>query len=459
MKTIEQKVLKFIDANSLIRKGDKILVALSGGPDSVFLLYFLKKYQSRLSASLAAFHLNHLLRGNDASMDEVFCKDLCASMNVPFYSVRKNVKQFALNKKVSIEEAGRILRYSELNKILKKISFNLIATAHHSGDNAETVLLNLIKGTGLKGISGIPVKRNNVIRPILLLSKDEILKYLQMNNVEFRIDSSNLQIDFERNFIRHELLPLIKKNLNPAVENSLFSSSQNFKSLYSYLLNVTNKVFGEVSLQDSVLKIPLDSLNTLNDNLLTFSLKEIVERNFSESLTYKDITSLKGLISKQTGRSINLSSGLIAFKERGEVKISRVNNSREVNRNSISVVKGKEININGYTISVKPVKFEQISMGKEKTREFISADHILKDDFIVRNWRNGDLFFPIGMKGTKKISDFLNELKIESHKKKDQLLLLNGKKIVWVIGHRLDDRFKITKNTKNFLELYLKKNG
>jgi tRNA(Ile)-lysidine synthase len=458
MKTTEQKVLNFIDANSLIRKGDKILVALSGGPDSVFLLYFLKKYQSRLSASIAAFHLNHLLRGNDAAKDEDFCRNLCESLKIPFYSIRKNVKQFSQKNKVSIEEAGRILRYSELNKILKKINFNLIATAHHSNDNAETVLLNLIKGTGLKGISGIPVKRDNVMRPILLLSKDEILKYLLKANVDFRIDSSNLQIDYERNFIRQKLLPLIKKKLNPAVENSLFSSSRNFKSLYSYLLNVTNEALENVCMNDSVLKIPLDSLSGLNDDLLTFSLKEIVERNFSESLTYKDITSLKGLISKQTGRSINLSSGLIAFKERNEVKISRIKNSGKISGISIPVIIGKETNINGFSISINPVGSKQLSLGKEKTREFISADHILKDNFIVRNWKNGDMFYPIGMKGSKKISDFLNELKIESGKKKDQLLLLNGKKIVWVIGHRLDDRFKITKDTKHFLELCLKKN-
>src|ERR1035438_5799483 len=237
MKKTEQKVLKFIDDNSLIQKGDKILVSLSGGPDSVFLLYFLKKYQKKFSVSLYAFHLNHLLRGKDAYLDEDFCKQICSSLNIPFFSVRKNVKQFAHKKKISIEEAGRILRYSELGKLLKKISFNSVATAHNCDDNAETVLLNLIKGTGLKGISGIPVKRDNIIRPILVLPKAEILKYLDLKKIKFRIDSSNFQIDLERNFIRHILLPLIRSKLNPSVDNAIFNSSQ--KDLILILLMVT----------------------------------------------------------------------------------------------------------------------------------------------------------------------------------------------------------------------------
>ena len=456
MKKTEQKVLKFIDDNSLIQKGDKILVSLSGGPDSVFLLYFLKKYQKRLSVSLYAFHLNHLLRGKDASLDEDFCKQLCSSLNIPFFYVRKNVKQFAHKKKISIEEAGRILRYSELNRLLKKNNFNIIATAHHSNDNAETVLLNLIKGTGLKGISGIPVKRDNIIRPVLVLSKEEILKYLDLKKIKFRIDNSNFQVDLERNFIRNILLPLIRSKLNPSVENAIFNSSQNFKSLYSYLLNSTNEVCKDICMRNSALNIPLNKLLQLNDDLLTFSLKELVERNFFENLMFKDINSLKSLISKQTGRRINLSSGLTAYKERDELIIKKNKDSGVPEKKNVKINIGEEKTFDNFTISIKPADIAAISLGKEKTHEYISADNIVGSKFVIRNWQDGDKFFPLGMKGTKKISDFLNELKIESHKKKNQLLLLNDKKIVWVIGYRLDNRFKITKNTKNYIELCLK---
>jgi len=456
MKKTEQKVLKFIDNNSLIQKGDKIIVSLSGGPDSVFLLYFLKKYQQRFSVSLYAFHLNHLLQGKDASLDEEFCKQLCSSFNIPFFSVRKNVMQFAHKNKISIEEAGRVVRYSELAKLLKKIGFNKIATAHNCDDNAETVLLNLIKGTGLKGISGIPVKRDNIIRPILVLPKEEILKTLDLKKIKFRIDNSNFELDLERNFIRNILLPLIRSKLNPSVNNAIFNSSQNFKSLYSYLLNLTGEVCKDICLTDSVLNIPLIKLLQLNDNLLTFSLKEIVERNFSANLTFKDISSLKSLMSKQTGRSIDLSSGLTAFKERNKLIIKENNNSTVCNEKDIKINIGEEKTFGNYTISIKPADVASVSLGKQKSHEFISADYIVGNKFVIRNWKDGDKFFPLGMNGTKKISDFLNELKIESGKKRNQLLLLNDNKIVWVIGYRLDNRFKIAKNTKNYLELCLK---
>jgi tRNA(Ile)-lysidine synthase len=171
---------------------------------------------------------------------------------------------------------------------------------------------------------------------------------------------------------------------------------------------------------------------------------------------FKDIVSLKSLISKQTGRSVNLSSGLTAYKERDELIIKRNKHSFVYDKKDIKINIGEEKTFENLTISIKRADIAAISPGREKTREFISADNVVGSKFVIRNWQNGDKFFPLGMKGTKNISDFLNELKIESHKKKNQLLLMNGKKIVWVIGHRLDDRFKITKNTKNYLELCLK---
>jgi len=218
----------------------------------------------------------------------------------------------------------------------------------------------------------------------------------------------------------------------------------------------TNEIWKQIRIKDSALNIPLNKLSQLNDDLLTFSLKELVERNFFVNLAFKDIRSLKSLISKQTGRRINLSSGLTAYKERDELIIKLNKDSGVTERKSVKINIGEEKTFDNLTVSIKPADIAAISIGKEKTREFISADNILGSKFVIRNWQDGDKFFPIGMKGTKNISDFLNELKIESHKKKNQLLLLNDKKIVWVIGHRLDDRFKITKNTKNYLELCLK---
>jgi tRNA(Ile)-lysidine synthase len=456
MKKTEQKVLKFIDENSLISKGEKIIVAFSGGPDSVFLLYFLKKFHNRFNISLSAFHLNHMIRGKDADLDESFCGNLCRKLNIPFYSVKKNVIQYARKNKISVEEAGRIIRYAELDKIIKKTCFDKIATAHHLNDNAETVLLNLFKGTGLKGISGIPPVRNNIIRPVLIVSKDEILRYLSEENLQFRIDKSNEVLDYERNFIRHQLLPSIKQHLNPSVESALFNSSRNFRHIYSYLTNKTMNELNHIAPDKNELRIPLTELKILDDELLTFALKELTSRNFSVNLTFNNINALKNLIVKDTGIKLKVSNDLIVYKERKDLIFSKNVDYPEPITVFEELVIGEEKVAGDLIISVKHVEIEKIYPGQVKTREFISADAIFGNKFIIRNWQQGDRFFPFGMKGSKKLSDFLNEIKIESFKKKDQLLLVNGRKIVWVIGHRIDDRFKIKKDTQKVLELCMK---
>ncbi len=229
MKKTEQKVLRFIDEKNLIEKDDRILVALSGGPDSVFLLHFLNKYSKKFKISFAAIHINNRLRGKAASADENFCKELTKKLGVRFYSIKRNVKAFAKKLKVSTEEAGRLIRYEEFESLSAKESFTKIATAHIADDNAETVLLNLIKGTGLNGISGIPYSRGKIIRPLLVLTKEEIVQYLKFYKINYRTDLTNLQSDYERNFLRNEVVPLIKKRLNPSLENTLLKSSEVFQ--------------------------------------------------------------------------------------------------------------------------------------------------------------------------------------------------------------------------------------
>jgi tRNA(Ile)-lysidine synthase len=204
------------------------------------------------------------------------------------------------------------------------------------------------------------------------------------------------------------------------------------------------------------LRIPLTELKILDDELLTFALKEVTSRNFSVNLTFNNINALKNLIVKDTGIKLKVSNDLIVYKERKDLIFSKNVDYPEPITVFEELVIGEEKVAGNLIISVKPVEIEKISPGQVKTREFISANAIFGNKFIIRNWQQGDRFIPFGMKGSKKLSDFLNEIKIESFKKKDQLLLVNGRKIVWVIGHRIDDRFKIKKDTQKVLELCMK---
>jgi tRNA(Ile)-lysidine synthase len=454
MKATEQKVLRFIKENNLLSLEDKILVALSGGPDSVFLLHFLNKYKKKFKIEIGAVHINHRLRGKDSERDELFCKAICDELSVPFYFLRKDIKSYSKKNKISLEVAGRKIRYDFFEKISKENKYDKIATAHNADDNAETVLLNLIKGTGLKGISGIPLRRNNIVRPILTLTKKEILNYLDENQFEYRIDESNLSNEFERNFLRNEVIPLIQKNLNPSFPNSALNTSLNLQRLNSALAEIICGLKSDIkAIRNKSVKIPIEFIKKGNDFITTYTIKEIVDENFSVKLELKDLKKVFLLLKKQTGKSEEFSKNLIALRERNNITIQKKSELKNPNEKQISI--GSELKISGKTFSISRVAKSEIKIVKSKNTEFISADEI-SNDFIVRAWTEGDKFFPIGMRGSKKISDYLNDIKINSFEKKDQLVLENNGSIVWVIGKRLDDRFKITPNTKKVLKLCLK---
>jgi len=285
MKATEQKVLRFIKENELLFSGEKILVALSGGPDSVFLLHLLNKYKKKFKIELGAVHINHLLRGTDSERDELFCKIICAELSIPFYLLRTDVKTFAKKSKTSLEVAGRKIRYEFFDKTAKANKYDKIVTAHNADDNAETVLLNLIKGTGIKGIAGIPVRRNNIVRPILSLTKKEILDYLDENKFEYRIDESNLSNDFERNFLRNEVIPLIRKNINPSFSNSVLNTSLNLQRLNAGFAEIVGELQSGIKVKrNKSVSIPIEFIHKGKDFIISYTIKEIVDENFSVKL-------------------------------------------------------------------------------------------------------------------------------------------------------------------------------
>lgn len=455
-KTVEQRVLKFIDANKLIEKGDKILVALSGGADSVFLVHILSKYKRRLEIELSAFHLNHRLRGKDAANDQKYCEKFCKSNKLELFSAAKNVKSFASKNKISVEEAGRITRYSELQKVVNKEGFNKIATAHNSTDNAETVLLNLVKGTGLKGISGIPVERENIIRPILILSSGEIRKYLDEKRIGYRIDVSNLNDEYERNFIRNEILPKLKERINPKLENSLIKSSRIFRNLNKYLTEIIDtSIVSIVNIEKDKLEIDLSKLKKLDVSLRTEIFKRAIENNFSEEISSENVYDLESLIQKQPGKKIKLSDNLSVVRERDYLVVinARPGKTQKFNK---QIQLGESEQINGSYLSIKRAARRISIRSSGKKKEYISGDGLSKV-FHLRYWTEGDKFYPLGMNGSKKISDFLNEQKVPSHTKRRQMVLTNSGKIVWVVGYRIDNRFRVTNKTKQVFELCLVK--
>ncbi|MCW8960650.1 MAG: tRNA lysidine(34) synthetase TilS [Ignavibacteriaceae bacterium] len=451
-KTVEQKTLKFIDENNLIEKGDKVLVAFSGGADSVFLLNFLLKFKRRLGIELSAFHLNHKLRGKSAEEDEKFCADFCSKNKIEFHSVSIEIKSIARKKKISVEEAGREIRYAELLKTAEKCKAEKIATAHNASDNVETILLNFVKGTGTKGLIGIPVRRVNIIRPILCLSSDEIRKYLNANKISYKVDKSNLSNDYERNFLRNEIIPKLKQKLNPRVEEKITNTATVLKDVNSFIENQINKLTRNIARFDGKeLEINVKKISKLDVGFRSILFKSVLEKNFRIDLDSENIKALVELANSQSGAKINLKEQVVAFKDRDLLIISKHSDksSRRVNK---KIKIGQKLEIEGKVISIEEINKKNVKFVNDKSIEFISGDS-LENVFEIRKWKAGDKFQPIGMKGTKNISDYLSDEKVSSQGKKGNLVLTNSGKIVWVIGLRIDERFKVTPKTQRILKL------
>ncbi len=449
-KKIEQKIIKFIKEYNLIEPGDRIVVALSGGADSVFLLNFLFKYKSKYKIKLAAFHLNHLLR-KDSELDQKFSGNICSQLQVPFFTEKKNVNLFAKKNKISVEEAGRILRYKLLKEISVKNSFNKIATAHNLDDNAETVLLNLIKGKGLRAVSGIPIKNENIIRPILCISKSEIEKYLELNKIEYVRDLSNLSDEFERNYLRLKIVPELTKSINKNLSSTIFQTSRILQDYLDFFESIIEERYNKiVTYKDDDILLNVNLFNKEKIILRSEIIRKILWQELNIEPTFKKINEVISLINSQRGKRLKLSADYEIIKESDFLRFLKTKKPKPVN---VKIKIGHYQKIQNLKILIK--KTQGISFAENSKFEIIDADKIV-GELKIRNWKDGDKFIPLGMRGSKKISDFLTDLKISSTIRKDILVLTDDEKIVSILGWRIDDRVKITENSKNFYKIEIK---
>ncbi|NOX19634.1 MAG: tRNA lysidine(34) synthetase TilS [Chlorobi bacterium] len=451
MKTTEQKIIRFVKSAALLEEGENVLIALSGGPDSVFALSFFVKFRRRFKINVFAAHVNHNLRGKDSDDDELFVKNLCGKMNIPLSVTGVDVKKFKAEEKFSTEEAARILRYEALHKSAENFGCSKIITAHTSGDNTETVLLNFTKGTGLSGAAGIPVKRGKIIRPLLSVEKSEILSYLKENEIPFRVDKTNEENDYQRNYIRNEIIPRLKK-INPSLNETFFKSSNVFRNAKNIVDSVIEKNYEKyAAVKKGELKISTALAEKEGKEIFLETVKFAVERNFGIALQYAALINLFELISNQTGKSVKIEKSVVAVKERSGLVLFK--NKKKKPFAQIELSLGDSVKVNGFEIKISKAEKFGGKFKPKKNGEIISADKI-KGKFILRRWKKGDSFRPLGMRGTKNVSDFLTERKIDSAKRKEILVLTNDNKIVWIVGLRIDDRFKITEKTKKAIKLW-----
>lgn len=451
-KTIEQNIIRFIKKKELVVPDQKILIGLSGGADSIFALHFFYKYKGKLRLNIAAVHVNHNLRGDEGERDEKFCRDVCQKLEVEFYLANVEVNDFAKKNKNSIEEAARLLRYKEFEKFAKKSNSDLIVTAHNSSDNTETVLLNIVNGSGIKGISGIPVKRENIIRPFLIISKNEILDYLKNNKIKYVTDSSNENVNFKRNYLRNEVIPSLRTNINPSIDSVVFNSSQILREQSNAIDFFIGKLSEQIVINEyDRVSIRLSKLDNLPDSIISELFKTILKKNFEIEYNFKQIEKIKSILSLQVGSFVELGKNVITFRERDKIIILK---DEQIFIDEIPIKIGKNVKVGKKSLKTEIVKKIPDKFKNDKSEEYISGD-LVKNELKLRPWKIGDRIQLLGMKGTKKISDVLTDIKISSYEKKNQLVLVNNNDIIWILGQKISDKYKITSQTKRIIKLCL----
>lgn len=460
---IFDKVLSTINKHNLIQKGDKIVLGLSGGPDSVCLLHVLNRLKKDFNIEIYAAHLNHQIRGIEAQKDALYVSKLCEDMGIIFFVKSINVPKYCENEGLSLEEGARKLRYEMFYEIKDKIKANKIAIGHNLNDQAETVMMRIMRGTGLKGLKGIDYIRDNcIIRPILDVERNEIEEYCEAYNLNPRIDKTNLENIYTRNKIRLDLLPYMKDNFNSNVIESIVRMSNSLKSDNDYIEKEAEAKFREVSniKEKGFVEINLDDFVCLHDaikvRVLRNSIKHILgDTNFVDQRHIEDIMSLED--NSKVNKMLTLPRNIFVYRKKDSIILTNeeiVNEEIEFYYNvpSNGFIKIKELKqiIETQVMSIdryKSMKLDNSSKGFDFNK--------VKGGIVIRSRRQGDKI-KLAM-GSKKVKDLFIDLKIPREERCKIPIITDSEGITCVGDYKISENYKIDENTKEVLKINFNK--
>lgn len=445
----------------MIDSGDRLCVALSGGPDSTALLHCLLSLKGELGIELSACHINHLLRGKESEADARFVTRLCERHSVPLHVSTVDVKKYQRLVGGSIQSAARELRYLVFERIIKKGFANKVATAHVADDDTETVLINFLRGAGPQGLSGIPpVRGGRIIRPLIEVRKEELLDYLKEMKISYRKDSSNADWKYLRNEVRDFLIPQIENRFNPGLHATVKRSAAVFADIQRYLSKQAGELLSRISgpLPDGRgLMMDCSSFASVDRAIQREAVREIIKRvrKTGMGLSFENVESLRALAcGTKTAGELHL-TGLKAYVAHGKLYVAREGFSRRGDfsyswpgKGSLSI---KELNC---TVSMEPVKISPADLAGNGNTVYLDGDAVLPNAEF-RNRRAGDRFRPLGGRGSQKLKQFFIDKKIPRWERNSILVLASGATVLWVAGYRLSDNVKVKDDTKNVLRLKL----
>lgn len=439
---MQKEFQQFIDSNNLCSNKNRLLLGISGGIDSICMFHLFRQ----LEFPIGIAHCNFQLRESESDQDEEFVKNLANQYDVPIFTIKFNTKEFAENEGISIQMAARDLRYDWFEEIREKHNYDYITIAHNRDDVVETFLINLTRGSGIKGLTGIKPKSGNTIRPLLYASRNEISEFIDKHNLKYREDSSNSSVKYSRNLIRHEIIPLFEK-INSGFRETVIENISKLKDTETiYNASIDNARNSILRYENQKLLINLEKLNQLNP-LSTYLYEILKPYGFSGAQSIDIINSLEGISGKQF-----FSATHRLIKDRNDLIIEEIhqihNKIYYIDQDTENITSPINLNITKQELN------DEFEITKSKDIGLFDLDKI-EFPLILRKWKKGDYFMPLGMTNLKKLSDFFIDNKLSLIDKENTWILENCNKIIWIVGLRIDERFKISDKTTNILKIEL----
>ncbi|WP_173073745.1 tRNA lysidine(34) synthetase TilS [Tenuifilum thalassicum] len=440
---LKSKFLDFISEHNLFSEHDKLLVGVSGGIDSMVLLHLLVNSGFNVGVS----HCNFNLRGEESDADEQFVRYHCLMNGIPIHTIAFDTKQYALENGLSIQVAARELRYNYFDEICKEHKYSHIAIAHNLNDSVETVLLNLARGTGLKGLTGIKPVNGKIIRPLLFATRSQIADYAKENNISFREDSSNASTKYKRNFIRHKVMPLLRE-LNPSADYSIYNTAQHLNEAQILVERQLAQIQEDlISVNDDKVLIDIEKLlkESAGNYFLVNFLATYGFTPFQAAEAYKLTASSPGSRVESESHVVYRDRSYLILQHK-QLQNDDVGVTIAANDTFIESPVKLSINIVDYT--------EGYTLEKDMNVANLDFQK-LKFPLTIRKWKPGDRFVPFGMKGFKKVSDFLVDNKVPLADKNNVYVLTTAGEIAWVIGYRIDNRFSLSESSNKIFKIKL----
>jgi tRNA(Ile)-lysidine synthase len=447
---LERSFDDFVGRNGLLPPSGRVVAAVSGGVDSMVMLTLLERLRRTVPFDLSVAHVNHRLRGPESDRDEDLVRETAAALGLAVHVHRSADPGNGPTVDPGIQERAREERYRFFDRLRSAAPGTRVATGHHRDDNAETVLFNFLRGSGVHGLSGIPVARRDgsIIRPLLFATRAAILEYAAAAGVRWRDDASNATPKYTRNAIRHSVIPAIESAVNPGVRETMARTALLFTDLQAYVTAEVDRVMPGLLLPGEGLRLDVAKLSALPLFLRESVIHAAARRFIPCNIGFVHVRTILRLIDAATGSSCLVLRGLHAARERDCLVLSE--GPPPGKPFDFPVAEGESYVFERFSFSSGPPG--AVTPGASRFEEYVDADR-LRGDLRLRNWQDGDWFVPFGMGTRKKLSDFFVDRKVPLAEKRRIPILVSGDDVVWVCGERLDDRFRLTPGTKRILLL------